>query len=231
MPSGEHMKTSEHRARMSALTRGREPWNKGKRGSQVAWNKGLPQTAETKAKLSAVLKGRDILGDENRQKALAAHFSLDPEKARLTGRKISAAITGKPKMGRAAKGYRRPLEYRLALSVALKASQKAADQRARAQRTKGRTNIERAVAEVLDALGVEYEQQRRIGRYCVDFYVRSHNQIIEVDGEYWHSLPKQIEHDQKRDAELVALGYNVVRVPGAAIKRDARAALEAAWRL
>lgn len=59
----------------------------------------------------------------------------------------------------------------------------------------------------------------------------SHNQIIECDGEYWHSSAKAQEHDRTRDAELVAMGYNVVRIPGAAIKHDPRAALEAAWRL
>jgi very-short-patch-repair endonuclease len=34
-----------------------------------------------------------------------------------------------------------------------------------------------------------------------------------------------------RDARLRDLGYNVVRVPGDAIKRNPLAALEAAWRL
>ncbi len=100
-----------------------------------------------------------------------------------------------------------------------------------AARSQSGTDIERAVAAVLDTLGIEYEQQCRIGRYCVDFYVRSHNQVIEVDGEYWHNRPGVKERDARRDAELVALGYNVVRIPGAENKKDAKAALEAAWRL
>lgn len=35
--------TEEHKAKISAATMGRIPWNKGKRGVQVAWNKGLKQ--------------------------------------------------------------------------------------------------------------------------------------------------------------------------------------------
>lgn len=33
------------------------PWNKGKKGLQVAWNKGIPCSEETKHKISETLKG------------------------------------------------------------------------------------------------------------------------------------------------------------------------------
>jgi hypothetical protein len=33
------------------------PWNKGKKGLQVAWNKGIPQSKETKERMSKSLKG------------------------------------------------------------------------------------------------------------------------------------------------------------------------------
>jgi len=83
---------------------------------------------------------------------------------------------------------------------------------------------------VLDALGIEYVVHHPIDRYVADIYIPSYNQVIECDGEYWHSRPGVKERDARRDAELVALGYCVVRVPGRAIVKDARAALEAAWR-
>ncbi|MEK7767429.1 MAG: DUF559 domain-containing protein, partial [bacterium] len=67
--------------------------------------------------------------------------------------------------------------------------------------------------------------------YVADFYVPSYNQVIEVDGEYWHGKPEVKARDTRRDVELIALGYNVVRIPGNAIKKDARVALETAWRL
>lgn len=34
------------------------PWNKGKRGEQVGWSKGVPRSEETKKKISESLKGR-----------------------------------------------------------------------------------------------------------------------------------------------------------------------------
>ena len=33
--------SEDHRKRLSLARKGRAPWNKGKKGSQVAWNKGL----------------------------------------------------------------------------------------------------------------------------------------------------------------------------------------------
>tara|TARA_Y100000310_G_scaffold56805_2_gene52113 strand:+ start:3298 stop:3897 length:600 start_codon:yes stop_codon:yes gene_type:complete len=36
---------------------GVEPWNKGKKGLQVAWNKGVPMTQEQKNKISTTRKG------------------------------------------------------------------------------------------------------------------------------------------------------------------------------
>lgn len=53
-------------------SRGYEPWNKGKKGSQVAWNKGKktgPLSEETKRKMSDSHKGK-CLSDEERQKML-----------------------------------------------------------------------------------------------------------------------------------------------------------------
>jgi len=48
-------------ARKNSLTgfrKGRIPWNKGKRGIQVAWNKGKHPTKETLLKMSRATKGR-----------------------------------------------------------------------------------------------------------------------------------------------------------------------------
>lgn len=90
------------------------------------------------------------------------------------------------------------------------------------------SSLERAVANVLDILEVQYEAQKRIGRYSVDFYLPERNLVIECDGEYWH---QDKTRDDLRDANLRESGYQVVHVPGKAILKDALAALEAAWRL
>jgi very-short-patch-repair endonuclease len=88
--------------------------------------------------------------------------------------------------------------------------------------------LERTVAAVLDLLGEPYEAQKRIGRYAVDFYLPDRDLIVECDGEYWH---RDKTRDDLRDANLRESGYHhIVHIPGKAIVKDARAALEAAWR-
>jgi len=35
---------------------------------------------------------------------------------------------------------------------------------------------------------------------------------IEIDGDYWHSLPKRIQQDKRKDTFLTNKGYNVIRI-------------------
>ncbi len=39
---------------------------------------------------------------------------------------------------------------------------------------------------MLIALGVQYEKQKFLVRYAVDFYLPDENLVIEVNGCYWH---------------------------------------------
>lgn len=91
-------------------------------------------------------------------------------------------------------------------------------------RTEG-TAPERAVAAMLDSIGVAYETQRGIGgRYVVDFFVPSLNLVIEADGDYWHAHPakyspdslneaqqKKVRRDRKLEALLIRRGWPIVR--------------------
>lgn len=56
-------------------------------------------------------------------------------------------------------------------------------------------------SEFLDKLGVDYEYQfeaKDIGRFY-DFYLKGHNLLIEIDGDYWHGNPEKYgENDLKR---------------------------------
>ena len=49
-------KSAEHRAKLSASRMGMTPWNKGKKGAQVAWNKGKRQW-QTAGEKNAAWKG------------------------------------------------------------------------------------------------------------------------------------------------------------------------------
>lgn len=74
----------------------REPWNKGKKGCQVAWNKGIPYSEEVKKKISDSAKKRE-------RKPMSEE----------TKRKISEAKKGKPNGN---KGKPKSLEHRKHIS-------------------------------------------------------------------------------------------------------------------
>jgi very-short-patch-repair endonuclease len=81
------------------------------------------------------------------------------------------------------------------------------------------TSIETMVAEVLTDQGYAYAYEKPVGRYAPDFTV-CENIIIEVDGVRWHSTSEQILRDQKRDMELTAAGYQVIRLKEEWIRAD-----------
>lgn len=53
---------------------------------------------------------------------------------------------------------------------------------------------------------------RRIGRHTVDFEWQAERLVVEVDGYRFHSTRSAFERDRRRDAELMAAGYRVIRV-------------------
>jgi very-short-patch-repair endonuclease len=73
------------------------------------------------------------------------------------------------------------------------------------------TDSEAAVWRLLSGskLGVAFKRQVVIGRYIVDFCAPSIKLIVEVDGGYHRERAKA---DARRQRELEALGYTVVRV-------------------
>lgn len=52
------------------------------------------------------------------------------------------------------------------------------------------------VAAVLDGYGIEYEREFEISNYRFDF--RIGNILLEVNGDYWHSLPHNIKNDNAK---------------------------------
>lgn len=87
------------------------------------------------------------------------------------------------------------------------------------------TSLERLLYNALHDSGVKFEPQKRFGRFVADAFVPSLGLVIEVDGEYWHSLPMNQARDKRKDAALGELGLKVFRIP----ERDARADMKAAF--
>jgi len=57
--------------------------------------------------------------------------------------------------------------------------------------------------------GFDFDRQKIIGNYIVDFYCTNCNVVIEIDGEYHDG---KIEHDRERDVFLTELGLTVIHV-------------------
>jgi len=76
---------------------------------------------------------------------------------------------------------------------------------------KGRTGIEKKVFDVLIENGIEFEEQKQFGRFCVDFFIEP-NIVIECDGEYWHNKPEVVERDLRKNKYLSKHGLIIYRL-------------------
>jgi very-short-patch-repair endonuclease len=71
--------------------------------------------------------------------------------------------------------------------------------------------------------GVRFRKQHPVGGYIADFYCHEHKLVIEVDGKIHE---QQKEYDAMRDAEMIALGLNVMRFTNAEVIGDLEAVIE-----
>ena len=74
------------------------------------------------------------------------------------------------------------------------------------------SDLERIVAEQLSSQDVKFIRQFKIGRYYVDFFIPSHNIVIEAEGDFWHSSRKQKAKDRRRDDSFQSHGYRVIHI-------------------
>jgi len=56
---------------------------------------------------------------------------------------------------------------------------------------------------------IDFDRQRIIGNYIVDFYAKKLGLVIEIDGS---SHDNKVEYDKERELYLVALGLKVYRI-------------------
>lgn len=96
-------------------------------------------------------------------------------------------------------------------TVANKKEQKCCSRKC-ANKLKGRTFIEQQVANWLTELGIEYIEQYKVNSFHCDFYLTIFNTVIETDGTYWHSIPKVIARDKRKNALLKSKGIKLIRL-------------------
>lgn len=61
---------------------------------------------------------------------------------------------------------------------------------------------EKAIEEILIGLNAEFIKEKALGPYNFDFYIPKINLYIEVQGEYWHTLPNNEQRDKKKYSYL-----------------------------
>lgn len=64
------------------------------------------------------------------------------------------------------------------------------------------TKPELAVERILQSLNITYIKQYQVGPYLFDFYLPNNNVLIEVQGEYWHSLPNALANDYAKESYI-----------------------------
>lgn len=56
---------------------------------------------------------------------------------------------------------------------------------------------------------LDFDRQKIIGNYIVDFYCTNLNAVVEVDGS---SHDSKVEYDKRRDEYLMCLGLKVIHI-------------------
>lgn len=71
--------------------------------------------------------------------------------------------------------------------------------------------------------GLDFDRQKIIGNYIVDFYCAEKNAVIEVDGS---SHDDKTDYDAQRDAYLAGLGLSVIHILDKDVKQKMAAVMD-----
>ena len=71
--------------------------------------------------------------------------------------------------------------------------------------------------------GFDFDRQKIVGNYIVDFYCTNCNVIIEIDGS---SHDNKVEYDAERDKFLESLGLTVIHIPVADVMKNMKGVME-----
>ncbi len=89
-----------------------------------------------------------------------------------------------------------------------------------------RSEAERRLLELIRAARLPEPQTNvRVGPHEVDFLWPAHGLVVEVDGYAFHSKRSSFERDRRRDQQLTAAGYRVIRVTWRQITEEPEAVI------
>jgi very-short-patch-repair endonuclease len=72
-------------------------------------------------------------------------------------------------------------------------------------------------------LQLNFDRQKIIGNYIVDFYCQALEIVVEIDGS---SHDNKQEYDTERDAYLQSFGLRIIHIPDHDVKRNLEGVLE-----
>jgi very-short-patch-repair endonuclease len=89
-----------------------------------------------------------------------------------------------------------------------------------------RSEAERRLLDLIRAARLPEPQTNvRVGPYEVDFLWPTHRLVVEVDGYAFHSKRSSFERDRRRDQQLTAAGYSVIRITWRQITEEPEAVI------
>lgn len=74
------------------------------------------------------------------------------------------------------------------------------------------SKLEQAFAASLREHGLTFQTQYRVAGFALDIAFPDLRLAVEVDGDYWHSTPKAIARDRKKDSVLAAEGWQIIHL-------------------
>lgn len=85
--------------------------------------------------------------------------------------------------------------------------------------TKAEIKLWSALLRNKQMMGYPFLRQRPIGNYIADFFSKELKLIIEADGSS-HNWEEQIIKDKKREINLIAMGFSIIRFNDSEIMND-----------
>lgn len=98
---------------------------------------------------------------------------------------------------------------------------KAAERRANPGR------FERRMIDVLVRHDIQFEQEKPMDGYIVDFFLPVMNRIVEIDGRHHCTNANQRQSDTQRDAHFLRKGIPTIRIPNSEMSCVERLSKEA----
>lgn len=184
---------------------------------------GKRQSAETRRRIGESQRGKIIAVTAKRQQSEAMRqnwANRSPEERAAFSRMRARLNTGRT---HSEETKRKIAEANKAAWVTAPESRREHSRRVirlawqRSAETHQDTSIERIVAARLDAEGVVYVKQKRLGMFYVDFFIPAGKRVIEVNGCYWHACARcgfgahqdQAARDARKLGWLRKQGYAV----------------------